>query len=72
MEHIKTIVELNSTKAKKKSLKGFKVLNFTPIFEYWQGAFKIIPEALQNLPHDKYEKNKCLNFYTMSKKMISH
>ena len=63
MEHIKTIVELNRKKAKKKSLKGLKVLNFTPMFEYWQGAFKIIPESLQNLPNKNYENNKCLTWY---------
>ena len=33
------------------------------MFEYWQGAFKIIPESLQNLPNKNYENNKCLTWY---------
>tara|TARA_R110002153_G_scaffold39251_8_gene113150 strand:- start:274 stop:534 length:261 start_codon:yes stop_codon:yes gene_type:complete len=63
MEHLKTKVELNGSKAKTQSFDGFKVLNFTPMFEYWLGSFYIIPEALQNLPHEEYKNNKCLTWY---------
>ena len=33
------------------------------MFEYWLGSFQIIPEALQNLPHEEYKNTKCLTWY---------
>ena len=63
MEHIKTIVELNGSKAKKQSFEDFKVLNFKPMNEYWCGAMIIIPEVISSISNGLYKNNKCLTWY---------
>lgn len=63
MEHIKTTIELNGSKAKKKTFKDFKVLDFTPMSGYWIGACKIIPTVIDSLPNLIYKSNQCLTWY---------
>jgi len=54
MEHIRITI------SKKANFTTLKRLDFTPMFQYWNGAMKFIPKVLKYLPNDLYENNKCL------------
>mgnify|MGYP003630800547 CR=1 FL=1 len=63
MEHIKTTIELNGSKAIKQTFDDFKVLDFKPIYEYWSGAMLIISDVIQSLPNELYKNNKCQTWF---------
>ena len=48
---------------KKVNTKDVNVIDFTNVFEYWNGGMMIIPQAIQNIHLSDYKNNRCLSWY---------
>tara|TARA_R100001244_G_C5154826_1_gene130224 strand:- start:1 stop:234 length:234 start_codon:yes stop_codon:yes gene_type:complete len=64
MEHIKITTNKKWLKA------DLRKLDYSLMYEYWLGAFIVIPKAIKMLPNKAYQNNKCLSWY--DKQLINH
>lgn len=53
----------------RKTFTKIKVLDFTPMSEYWKGALILIPNTIKTIEISDYKNNKCLSWY---EKQVEH
>ncbi len=64
MEYLKI-----TTGKRRKGFPKMKVLDFTPMRDYWKGALVIMPSTIKTIELGDYKNNKCLSWYD---KQVEH